>query len=147
MAPPLADQLDLLIRARTPILWIRSLEEERLEALLQRTAERLGGRRLYSWDFIGGMRGAPGREGEASRNPMAALELLNPLPAEQGVILLLKDFHRYGEDAAICRRLRNLASELRQRPHTLVISAPEWRLPAELEESISTLEQIGRAHV
>ena len=140
MAPPLADQLDLLIRARTPILWIRSLEEERLEALLQRTAERLGGRRLYSWDFIGGMRGAPGREGEASRNPMAALELLNPLPAEQGVILLLKDFHRYGEDAAICRRLRNLASELRQRPHTLVISAPDWRLPAELEESISTLE-------
>jgi hypothetical protein len=25
-----ADQLDLLIRARTPILWIRSLEEERV---------------------------------------------------------------------------------------------------------------------
>jgi len=61
MAAPLADQLDLLIRSRTPILWIRSLEEERVEVLLERAAERLGGRRLFRWDFIGGLRGAPGR--------------------------------------------------------------------------------------
>ena len=140
MAVPLADQLDLLIRSRTPILWIRSLEEERVEMLLERAAERLGGRRLFRWDFIGGLRGAPGREGEASRNPMAALDLLGPVPEEQGAILLLKDFHRYGDDAGICRRLRNLAAELRQRPHTLVITAPQWRLPAELEDSVAVLE-------
>ena len=140
MAVPLADQLDLLIRSRTPILWIRSLEEERVEMLLERAAERLGGRRLFRWDFIGGLRGAPGREGEASRNPMAALDLLGAVPEEQGAILLLKDFHRYGDDAGICRRLRNLAAELRQRPHTLVITAPQWRLPAELEDSVAVLE-------
>jgi len=140
MAAPLADQLDLLIRSRTPILWIRSLEEERVEVLLERAAERLGGRRLFRWDFIGGLRGAPGREGEANRNPMAALDLLSTVPVEQGAILLLKDFHRYGDDAGICRRLRNLAAELRQRPHTLVITAPEWRLPAELEDSVAVLE-------
>ena len=140
MAIPLAEQLDLLIRSRTPILWIRSLEEERVEALLERAAERLGGRRLFTWDFIGGLRGAPGREGEANRNPMAALDLLSAVPVEQGAILLLKDFHRYGDDAGICRRLRNLASELRQRPHTLVITAPAWRLPPELEDSVAVLD-------
>ena len=139
MAVPLADQLDLLIRSRTPILWIRSLEEERVEMLLERASERLGGRRLFRWDFIGGLRGAPGREGEASRNPMAALDLLGAVPEEQGAILLLKDFHRYGDDAGICRRLRNLAAELRQRPHTLVITAPQWRLPAELEDSVAAV--------
>ncbi|MEB3254933.1 MAG: AAA family ATPase, partial [Synechococcaceae cyanobacterium] len=137
---PLADQLDLLIRSRTAILWIRSLEEERVEALLERVASRLGGRLLLRWDFIGGLRGAVGRDGEASRNPLAALDLLSGLPAEQGAILLLKDFHRYAEDAGICRRLRNLATELRQRPHTVVITAPEWRIPAELEDAISLLD-------
>jgi hypothetical protein len=137
---PLADQLDLLIRSRTAILWIRSLEEERVEALLERVAARLGARLLLRWDFIGGLRGAVGRDGEASRNPLAALDLLNALPAEQGAILLLKDFHRYAEDAGVCRRLRNLASELRQRPHTVVITAPEWRIPAELEDAISLLD-------
>lgn len=42
MVHDLGDQLDLLIRSRTPILWIRSLEEERVEGLLERAAQRLG---------------------------------------------------------------------------------------------------------
>jgi hypothetical protein len=138
--PFLADQLDLLIRARTPILWIRSLEEERVENLLEKAAQRLGGRTLLRWDFIDGLRGAPNREGEGARNPMAALEALGALPAEQGAILLLRDFHRYTDDAGVCRRLRNLASSLKQVPQTLVISAPDWQLPRELEDSITLLE-------
>jgi len=138
--PPLADQLDLLIRARTPILWIRSLEEERVENLLEQAAARLGGRTLLHWDFVGGLSGAPNRQGEAARNPMNALEALAPLPPEQGAILLLKDFHRYADDAGICRRLRNLATSLRQVPQTLVISAPDWQLPPELEDSVTLLE-------
>jgi SpoVK/Ycf46/Vps4 family AAA+-type ATPase len=140
MNSALADQLDLLIRSRTPIIWIRSLEEARVDGLLEHAAARLGGRLVLRWDFIAGLRGTPGREGEASRNPMAALDLLGALPREQGAILLLRDFHRYGEDAGICRRLRNLAAELRERPHTLVITAPEWRLPLELEDSITLLD-------
>lgn len=139
-AASIADQLDLLIRSRTPILWIRSLEEQRLERLLQQAAERLGGRTLLRWDFIGGLEGAPNRSGEAARNPLAALEALASLPAEQGAILLLRDFHRYSDDAGVCRRLRNLALSLPERPHTLVISAPEWRLPPELEDCVHWLD-------
>jgi hypothetical protein len=138
--PCLADQLDLLIRARTPILWIRSLEEERVENLLEKAAQRLGSRTLLRWDFIDGLRGAPNREGEAARNPMAALDALGALPPDQGAILLLRDFHRYADDAGVCRRLRNLAAALRQVPQTLVISAPDWQLPRELEDSITLLE-------
>ena len=36
-----SDQLDLLIRARTALIWIRSNEEARVEALLKQTATRL----------------------------------------------------------------------------------------------------------
>ncbi|MFN9057337.1 MAG: AAA family ATPase, partial [Cyanobacteriota bacterium] len=141
MTPPsLVEQLDLLIRSRTPILWIRTLEEERVEALLQQVARKLGGRTQWNWDFISGLQGAPGREGEAARNPMGALEVMASVPTDQGALLLLKDFHRFTEDAGICRRLRNLASRLRQGPHTLVITAPRWDLPGELQDSITTLE-------
>jgi ATP-dependent 26S proteasome regulatory subunit len=135
-----ADQLDLLIRSRTPILWIRSLEEERVESLLEQAARRLGNRPLLRWDFVDGLRGAPNREGEAARNPMAALAALDPLPAGQEAILLLRDFHRYCEDAGVCRRLRNLAGTLRQSARTLVITAPNWQLPAELDDSVTVLE-------
>jgi hypothetical protein len=135
-----ADQLDLLIRARTPILWIRSLEEERVDSLLEQAAQRLGSRTLLRWDFIDGLSGAPNRSGEAARNPMAALACLDPLPPEQGALLVLRDFHRYCDDAGVCRRLRNLASSLRQAPRTLVITAPDWALPRELEDSITLLD-------
>jgi ATP-dependent 26S proteasome regulatory subunit len=134
------DQLDLLIRSRTPILWIRSLEEERVEALLEQAAQRLGNRTLLRWDFIDGLSGAPNRQGEAARNPLAALACLEPLAPEQGAILLLRDFHRYTDDAGICRRLRNLAGQLRQLPRTLVITAPAWQLPPELDDCITLLE-------
>lgn len=139
-ATSIADQLDLLIRARTPILWIRSLEEQRLERLLEQLCQRLGGRLLLRWDFIGGLEGAPNRRGEAARNPLAALEALHTLPEDQGAILLLRDFHRYSDDAGVCRRLRNLALSLPERPHTVVISAPEWRLPPELEDCVHLLD-------
>ena len=134
------EQLDLLIRARTPILWIRSLEEQRVEALLEQAARTLGDRLLLRWDFIDGLSGAPNRGGEAARNPMAALGCLDALPSDQGAILVLRDFHRYTEDAGICRRLRNLAQALRSRPHTLVITAPDWRLPLELDDAVVQLD-------
>jgi len=140
MSQDWADHLDLLIRARTPILWIRSPEEERIASLLAEGARRLGERLLLRWDFITGLTGLPNREGEAARNPLAALESLDRLPIDQGVILLLNDFHRYCEDGAICRKLRNLFGSLRQHPRTLVITAAEWHLPRELEECVTVLD-------
>ncbi|MGA0162384.1 MAG: AAA family ATPase, partial [Vulcanococcus sp.] len=140
MSQAWADHLDLLIRARTPILWIRSQEEERIANLLGDAAKRLDQRALARWDFISGLKGWPGRDGEAARNPLAALESLSALPAEQPALLVLHDFHRYADDSSICRKLRNLASSLRQRPQTLVITAAEWQLPRELEECITLLD-------
>jgi len=140
MSQAWADHLDLLIRARTPILWIRSQEEERIAALLSAAAKRLDQRALARWDFISGLRGWPTREGEAARNPLGALESLASLPAEQPALLVLHDFHRYADDSSICRKLRNLATSLRQKPQTLVITAAEWQLPRELEECITLLD-------
>ncbi len=53
---------------------------------------------------------------------------------------MLHDFHRYSDDASICRKLRNLATSLRQHPHTLVITAAEWQLPRDLEECVTLLD-------
>jgi hypothetical protein len=71
-----AQQLDLLIRAGTPLIWIRSHEEERVESLLHQAAERLPGRRLASWDFVSGLSGVLGSEGLGARQPMLVLQWL-----------------------------------------------------------------------
>ena len=65
------EHLDLLIRARTPLIWIRSNEEERLEELLTQAAERLKPRRLACWDYIEGLQGIINSKGLGARQPMA----------------------------------------------------------------------------
>jgi SpoVK/Ycf46/Vps4 family AAA+-type ATPase len=65
---------------------------------------------------------------------------LAALPGEQPALLVLHDFHRYCEDASICRKLRNLANSLRQQPHTLVITAADWQPPRDLDECITLLD-------
>ena len=45
------EQLDLLIRSRTPILWIHQQEEERLIRLLGNASQRLGQRTLLRWEL------------------------------------------------------------------------------------------------
>jgi hypothetical protein len=119
-----SDQLDLLIRARTPILWIRSLEEERVDGLLEQAAQRLGGRTLLRWDFIDGLSGAPNRSGEATRNPMAALACLDPLPPEQGALLVLRaESLTVAQASEVWRRLGCRVRELAPALHDQALAA------------------------
>ncbi|MFL0788757.1 MAG: AAA family ATPase [Prochlorococcus sp.] len=134
------DHLDLLIRARTPLLWIRSSEEDRLEVLLEQAAKRLAPRRLSRWDFIDGLQGVLNCEGLGARQPMAVLQWLQQLDSSNPTLLLLKDFHRFCEDPGIARMLRNLVGHLRQTPHTLVLCSGPWTPPADLDEALTILD-------
>ena len=83
------EQLDLLIRARTPIIWIRSNEEERVETLLKNSTKRLSPRRLAIWDYIDGINNILNSNNIGSRQPMAVLEWLHKLDESSPTILLL----------------------------------------------------------
>ena len=135
-----SDQLDLLIRAGTPLIWIRSAEEERVQNLLQQAVNRLGNRRLATWNFIDGLGGALNSNGLGARQPMAILQWLQELDSNNPTLLLLKDFHRFCDDPGIARMLRNLTTVLREQPHTLVLCTGAWSPPAELEESLTLLD-------
>ncbi len=134
------NHLDLLIRARTPLLWIRSGEEERVEVLLKQAAERLKPRRLVSWDFIEGLKGVLNEEGLGARQPIAVLEWLKKLNSKNPTILLVKDFFRFCEDPGIARMLKNLSTELRKQPHTIVLCSGPCPTPNDLDDAITILD-------
>ena len=133
-------QLDLLIRSGTPLIWIRSHEEERVETLLRQTSERLPDRTLTCWDFVGGLSGALGQEQLGARQPMAVLQWLQERSPSSPTLLLLKDVHRFCEDPGIARMLRNLASQLRTTPHTLIVTCGQWTPPADLDEALTLMD-------
>ena len=134
------DELGLLIRARYPIIYIATTEEERAEVNIAACAAAQGNRALYTWDFVDGYQGNLNDAGFGKRSPLQALELVEKLPASAPAVFVLRDFHRFLDDIAISRKLRNLARGLKAQPKTLVILSAQLTIPEELRETMTVLE-------
>ena len=65
--------LELLIKSRTSLIWIRTKEEERLEKILNFLCKRLNIKRFVYWDFVGGISGTLNEKGKFSSNPLEFL--------------------------------------------------------------------------
>ncbi|MGL5081611.1 MAG: AAA family ATPase [Microcoleaceae cyanobacterium] len=134
-------EFELLLRSRHALIYIPTLEEERVELTIRQSAKHQGNRAVYVWDFVDGYQeGNPGDEGVGRRNPLQALEFLEKLPESAPGVFILRDFHRFLEDISISRKLRNLARRLKSQPKTLVILAPQVVVPADLGEVLTVLE-------
>ncbi|MEB3253274.1 MAG: AAA family ATPase [Synechococcus sp.] len=134
-----SEQLDLMIRSRSSLIWIRSNEEARVETLLEQAASRLN-YQLGSWNFIDGLQGILNGEGLGARQPMAVLQWLRDLDSSSPTLLLVKDFHRFCDDPGIARMLRNLQQSLRSTPHSLIVCCGSWTPPADLDEALTLLD-------
>ncbi|BEV35936.1 AAA family ATPase [Synechococcus sp. M16CYN] len=130
---------DLLVRARTPLIWIRSSEEARVENLLNQAAIRLQSQ-LVSWNFVDGLSGVLNAEGLGSRQPMAMLQWLRDLNPSCPTLVLAKDFHRFCDDPGIARMLRNLEASLRSTSHNLILCCGQWTPPLDLDEALTLLD-------
>jgi hypothetical protein len=134
------EDLGLLIRARYPIIYIATAEEDRAESDIAACAAAQGNRALYTWDFVDGYQGNLNDAGFGKRNPLQALELVEKLPATAPAVFVLRDFHRFLDDVAVSRKLRNLSRRLSAQPKTLIILAPQITIPDELGETVTVLE-------
>ncbi|NJN38530.1 MAG: AAA family ATPase [Acaryochloridaceae cyanobacterium CSU_3_4] len=133
-------EFELLLRARYPLLYIPTPEEERIEAVIADTAKRYGNRAVYIWDFVEGYQGNPTDAGFGQRNPLQALELIEKLPSSAPAIFIFRDFNRFLEDVAISRKLRNLARLLKSQPKNIVLVASELAIPADLSEVVHVID-------
>jgi SpoVK/Ycf46/Vps4 family AAA+-type ATPase len=134
------DEFELLLRARYPLIYIPTREEERLEAAITHSAKQQGNRGIYIWDFVEGYQGNPTDAGFGRRNPLQALELVEKIPATVPAVFILRDYHRFLDDVAIARKLRNLARLLKAQPKNLVIVSPQVSIPDDLSEVLTVLE-------
>jgi len=135
-----SSEFTLLLRARYPLIYVPTGEEERLEKDILQVAQGLGDRPTYIWDFVDGYQNNPNDPGLGKRNPLQALEFVEKFPANSPVIFILRDFQRFLEDISIARKLRNLARSLKSQPKNIVIIAPSISIPAELSEVMTMLE-------
>jgi hypothetical protein len=134
------EEFKLLLRARYPLIYIPTYEEERVEGAISAAAANLGNRPVYTWDFVDGYQGNPNDAGFGKRNPLQALEFVEKLPASAPAVLILRDYHRFLDDVAIARKLRNLARLLKSQPKNLVLLSPRVAIPDDLTEVLTVVE-------
>lgn len=136
-------ELEVLIRARYPILYIVSWEEQRIEELLIDIASRRE-KKVLSWSASRGLTSSAKalestRAGdEASKDPLTALDQV--MEYVEPAIFIFKDFHPYMQEPGVVRKLRDLAFHLKNSYKTLVLIAPVLKIPVELEKDITVVD-------
>ena len=130
----------LLLKARYPIVYIVTNEEERIEYLIKYCSKKYVTRTYYSWDFIDGYQGNPNDTGFAARNPLEALDLIDKLTPETASIFVLKDYDNFLKDLSVIRKLKNLSRSLKTQPKNIVIVSSELNIPDSLKEFVTLLE-------
>lgn len=133
-------EFELLLRARYPCLYIPTVEEERVEKAIAACAQAQGNRAVCIWDFVDGYQTNPNETGFGKRNPLNALEYVERVPADAPTVFILRDFHRFLDDIAVSRKLRNLARTLKAQPKTLVLISPQVQIPEDLAEVLTVVD-------
>jgi hypothetical protein len=125
-------ELETLIRARYPIIYVVSWEERRVEETVREICQRRG-KKLIQWTITGGLGG-----NIASKDPIAALDQV--LAAPDQTVFLFKDLHPFLNDYQVIRKLRDLVYALKTSYKTLILLAPVLKLPIELEKEITVVD-------
>ena len=131
--------LELLIKSRTPLIWITTREEERLQNILEESSRKLSIKRFVSWDCVNGLQGVLNEEGKFLNNPLGILNWFKGQSAELSTILFVKDFHKFYDDPSICRTIKDLSYLLRSNSNNLIFSSHKVPSSEELDDLLTII--------
>jgi len=137
-------ELETLIRARYPILYVVSAEEARVQQLVVGIAQRRQ-KKVFEWSFSTGIvpagtsiqsqkhRNAP------TKDPLIALDQV--IDQVDPAIFIFKDFHPFltRNNFAVIRKLKEIALHLKNSIKTIVLVSPVLEIPPELDKEITML--------
>lgn len=138
-------EIEVLIRARYPIIYVISWEEQRVEEFLLALSQRRG-KKLFQWSYTTGIvpAGVPLQSqrymNAATKDPLVALQEV--IEQVEPSVYLFKDFHPFlgKNNFAIIRRLKEVALHLKDSYKTLVLVSSVLCIPPELEKEITVLD-------
>src|SRR3954453_22585508 len=156
--PDVLERLRVLIDSSTPIVILETVEETRAVRLVHAAASPLN-LAVFEWTIASGLvrcsndakpstqrvtatlHGPTSFSADASaqaiynsRDPSQALSNLEAISTE--AVFILKDFHRHMADPVVVRKLRDVGQKFSSNRRTVVITAPEIEVPAELTKLV-----------
>ncbi|MBI3416928.1 MAG: AAA family ATPase [Verrucomicrobia bacterium] len=140
----LKQEIETLIRARYPILYVLSSEEARVQNLAVEIAQKRQ-KKIFEWTCTNGIMPAGAsiqsqkQRNSATKDPLAALDQV--IDQVEPAIFLFKDFHPFltKSNYAVVRKLKDIALQLKNSFKTILLVSPVLEIPAELEKEITLI--------
>ena len=137
-------ELETLIRARYPILYIISSEEMRVQNVVIEIAKKRQ-KKAFEWSYSTGIVPAGAsiqsqkHRNTPTKDPLAALDQV--IEQVEPALFIFKDFHPFltKSNFAIVRKLKEIALHLKNSFKTIILVSPVMEIPTELEKEITVL--------
>ena len=134
-------QVDILIRARYPIIYIVSSEEQRVINLLKKQTKKE--KKIHVWSETRGFRNIEDYElvgNNGGGDPLEALQFV--LENKENAIFILLDFHVFLNERAheVVRLMREVSESLKKSKKSIVLISPILTIPLELEKDITIID-------
>lgn len=139
-----SEEIETLIRARYPIIYIVTGEELRAQKVVVDIAKKRE-KNAFEWSYSSGILPAgmsiqsqKSRSG-ATKDPLLALDQV--IDQVDPAIYIFKDFHPFltKNNFAVVRKLKDIALQLKSSYKTIVLISPVLEIPVELEKEITVL--------
>ncbi len=136
--------IEHLMRARYPLIYILSSEEKRVEksiadVLQSREREKNYKTRIYTWSVTEGMRLGKEPQGD-SKDPLKALRFVVEAKHDERAVFILRDLHPYLKNPEVVRLLRDIARKLKEEVKTVFLISPLLAIPPELDKEVAVVE-------
>jgi ATP-dependent 26S proteasome regulatory subunit len=133
-----AREVEDLVKARYPLVYIVSSEEQRVEKLLRDFALRKE-RKLAAWSITRGFVTLAGdHRGGDVKDPLKALDHIAGI--EGRGLFVLRDFHAFLDNPQVVRKLRDLAHDLKKSQKNVLLLSPVTKIPPELEKEMAIID-------
>jgi len=136
--------IEHLMRARYPLIYILSSEEKRVEksiadVLHSREATKNYKTKIYTWSVTEGVRVGGEPQGD-SKDPLKALRFILEAKKDERAVFILRDLHAFQKNPEVVRLLRDLARNLKETLKTVFMISPLLQIPPELDKEVAVVE-------
>jgi len=143
MSKSAMNELEVLIRARYPLIGVESYEEGRVTSVLKKIADSRN-KRIELWSASRGFY-APGASLESKQgsdqsttDPLNALD--HVVKIMEPSLFVLFDFHHYLNNPTVLRKLREVGAYLKTSYKSLILVSPCLNVPSDLDKEITIVE-------
>jgi SpoVK/Ycf46/Vps4 family AAA+-type ATPase len=136
--------IEHLMRARYPLIYVLSSEERRVEDSVRRVLEAREKEKgyktkIYTWSVTEGVRLGNDQQGD-SKDPIKALRFVLEAKKDERAVFILRDLHAFQKNPEVVRLLRDVGRNLKETLKTVFMVSPVLSIPPECDKEIAVVE-------